>query len=840
MRNRYTGWLILAASACGFTLLALAAEGATPAAQAASGATPASASGPGPSAGIDATQAKQYWGMLNDYCSKCHNTEDWAGGVAFGVMSPQDIPQDAKVWETAIDKLSGRLMPPPGNKQPPQAAINSFINWMEHSLDHAAAAHPAYTGWVALHRLNRKEYEHAVWDLLRVKIDAERLLPKDDQAGGFDNIADVLQVSSTFLNQYLEAARDAAALAVGDPHADPVATQYIAGPDSGDQLYRGPGMPLGSRGGFQVTHNFPADGTYELDIGNLAVALWEFNLEFENHLVASIDGKPFWQGVYGGTEQHKAIAERQDRAVDAINATLKHIKFHATAGPHVVTVTFVNRDFAESEGRLQPLSAGDAQDEVLRVRSFSIKGPLQVTGMGWTPSRRKIFTCMPQSPQQDEPCAKQIITRLAEEAYRRPVTAEDVDPLMALYAAGAKDGGFEGGIRNAVTAILASPFFLYRAEPTPAGVKPGQTYPITDLELASRLAFFLWSSDPDNELISLATQNRLHEPAVLKSEVLRMLKDPRAMTLATNFAFQWLEVDRLDEVNADPKDFPGVGDPRPLFREELKLFVNSVFSNNLDVVDLLTANWTYLNQDLALLYGVNDVRGARFRRVELTDPVRFGLLGKGAFLMGQSYPTRTAPVLRGKWVLSDILDAPPAPPPPGVKMNLQSQEVGAKALPLREEMAIHRRNPSCFACHGVLDPLGLAFQNFDAVGRWQTMDRYTHTPIDATSTLPGGFKVDGPLGVRNFVLRDPSRFVTALTDKLMTYALGRTLDYRDMPEVRHIVQVSAKDDYRFASIVLGIVSSPEFLMRTAPPAAPPAAPVKTAQVLRPGAAQGDD
>ena len=845
MRNRNSSWLLLAASACGFSLLALIAEAATPGPGASSGAAeapPGAASGATDS--LETPQAKQYWGMLDQYCSKCHNTEDWAGGVAFGVMDPKDIPKDAKVWETAIDKLSGRLMPPPGNKQPPQASINSFINWMQHSIDQAAAARPAYTGWVALHRLNRKEYQNAVWDLLRVKVDADRLLPKDDEAGGFDNIADVLQVSSTFLNQYLEAGREAAGEAIGDRTATPVATQYIAGPDSGDQLDRGPSMPLGSRGGFQVTHDFPADGTYELDIGNLAVALWEFNLEFENRLVASLDGKPFWEGVYGGTEQHKAIAERQDRAVDAINATLKHIKFHATAGPHVVTVTFVNRDFAESEGRLQPLSPGDAQDEVLRVRSFSVKGPLDVTGMSWTPSRRKIFSCMPQTPQQDEPCAKQIIATLTEEAYRRPVTAEDVDPLLAIYSAGAKDGGFEGGIRDAVTAILASPFFLYRAEPTPAGVKPGETYRISDLELASRLAFFLWSSDPDNELISLATQNRLHDPAVLQTEVLRMLKDPRAISLASNFAFQWLEVDRLDEVNADPKDFPGVGDPRPLFREELKLFVNSVFSNNLNVVDLLTANWTYLNQDLALLYGVNEVRGARFRRVELTNPVRFGLLGKGAFLMGQSYPTRTAPVLRGKWILSDILDAPPDPPPPGVKMNLQSQEVGSKALTVREEMAIHRTSPSCFACHGVLDPLGLAFQNFDAVGRWQTMDRYTHAPIDATATLPGDFKVDGPIGVRNFVLRDPSRFVTALTDKLMTYALGRTLDYRDMPQVRRIVDDSAKDDYRFASIVLGIVKSPEFLMRTAPPAVQPAAPIKTAQVtqvlrLRPGSSQGE-
>ena len=806
MRNRYLGWLLFAFV---FPFSALGAEG--------------------PSGGIDAAQAKQYWGLLNQYCSKCHNTDDWAGGVAFATMTPQDIPNDAKVWEKAIQKLSGRLMPPPGNHQPPQPSIDAFVHWMQHSIDHAAATHPAYTGWVGLHRLNRKEYQNAVWDLLRVKIDAERLLPKDDQAGGFDNIADVLQVSSTFLNQYLESAREAASDAVGDAHATSITTQYTAGPDSGDQLYRGPGMPLGSRGGFQVTHDFPADGKYELDIGNLAVALWLFNLEFKNHIVASLDGKPFWQGEVGGDAQTKAIDQQQDRAVDAINKTLKHIDFAATAGPHVVSVTFVHRDFAESEGRLQPLSAGDAQDEVLRLRSFSIKGPLEVTGMSSTPSRRKIFTCMPQTPQDDQPCAKQIITTLTREAYRRPVTSTDVDPLMAIYTAGAKDGGFETGVRDAITAILASPFFLYRAEPTPAGVEPGQTYPITDLELASRLAFFLWSSDPDNELITLGAQNRLHEPAVLKAEVLRMLKDPRAITLSSNFAFQWLDVDRLAEVTPDPKDFPGVGDPRPLFRNELKLFVNSVFSDNLDVVDLLTANWTYLNRDLALLYGINDVRGTRFRRVELTDPVRFGLLGKGAFLMGQSYPTRTAPVLRGTWVLDSILDAPPDPPPPGVKMNLPSEEVGAKALTLRQEMVIHRSNPSCFACHGVLDPLGLAFQNFDAVGRWQTMDRYAHTPVDASSTLPGGFKVDGPIGVRKFVLRDPSRFVTALTQNLMTYALGRTLDYRDQPEVRAIVQAGAQDDYRFASIVMGIVSSPEFLMRTAPPAAS----VTTAQVLRP-------
>ena len=844
MRNRYLGRFVLSAAACGFAALAgsalgaPASSGAVTAHRVSAAAERAAAAAQGASNALESAQAKQYWGFLHQYCSKCHNTNDWAGGVAFGIMSSQNIPHDAKVWETAIQKLSGRLMPPPGNRQPPQASIDHFVGWMQNDIDSAAAKHPAYTGWVALHRLNRAEYQHAVWDLLRVRVDADKLLPKDDSAGGFDNIADVLQVSATFLNQYLEAARQIAGESVGNAHATAISVPYYAPPSAGSQEYRGPGMPLGSRGGFQVTRYFPANGEYELDIGKLAAALWIFNLEFKNHIVASIDGRPFWQGNIGGGAQWKAISQKQDPVVDAINKTLTHIDFHTTAGPHTVTVTFIHRDFAESEGRLQPVTPGDAQGEVARLGTFSIKGPLKVTGMAWTPSRRKIFSCMPRCPQEDVPCAHQIITSLAREAYRRPVTAQDVDPLMAIYAAGAKQGGFEIGVRNAITAILASPFFLYRAEPTPAGIGPGQAYRVTDLELASRLAFFLWSSDPDSELISLAAQNRLHDPAVLKAEVLRMLKDPRAMTLATNFAFQWLDVERLAEIKADAKSFPFAGDPRPLFREELKLFVNSVFSNNLDVIDLLTANWTYLNQRLALLYGINDVRGARFRRVTLTEPYRFGLLGKGAFLMGESYPTRTAPVLRGKWILDNILDAPPHPPPPGVKMNLVGESAN-QHLTLRQEMAIHRKNPTCFACHGVLDPIGLAFQNFDAVGRYRTWDRYTARPINAKTTLPGGYKVDGVGGVRKWVLIHPSRFVTSLTTKLMTYALGRTLSYRDMPEVRAIVRASAKDQYRFASIVMGIVDSPEFQMREAPPAAPPAAPVKTAQVLRLGTAQGE-
>ncbi len=835
MRNQHLSRFLFAAAACGFTLIAWGAEGPSqPAgASAATSATPAAGAPGAASHAMRSGEAQQYWGFLKQYCEKCHNTDDWAGGIAWETMSPQNIPQDAKTWEMAVQKLSGRLMPPPGNTQPPQAAVDQFVHWMAGDLDHAAASHP-YAGSVALHRLNRTEYAQAVWDLVRVKVDSDRLLPKDDQAGGYDDIANVLQVSSSFLNQYLSAARQIAIEAVGNPSAASVGTQYRAPRTSGTQLFHETGLPLGTRGGFEVTHNFPADGDYELNIANLAAALWVFNQEFQNRLVATLDGKQFWTGVVGGEEQIKAIDQKQDPAVDAINATLKHIRFHATAGPHTVAVTFIDRDFAESEGRLQMLTLGDAQDEVLRLGSFEVLGPLKVTGMSETPSREKIFTCMPQSAQEDEPCAEQIISTLAREAYRRPVTSADLDPLLAIYRGGLSQGGFEAGIRRSITAILASPFFLYRAEPTPADVKPGEMYHITDLELASRLSFFLWNSVPDQELVTLASENRLHEPAVLKTQVYRMLGDPRAMSLASDFAFQWLDVERLEEVNPDPKIFPYVVDPRDDFRTELKLFVDSIFRGNQNVVDLLTANYTFVNQRLALLYGINDVRGDQFRRVTLapSQSARYGLLGKGAFLMGTSYPTRTAPVLRGEWILDHITGTPPDPPPPGVKMNLavMAPEGDQKALTIREQMVVHRTNPSCNACHGVLDPLGLAFENFDAVGRWRTRDRITNTPIDASGVLPGGFKTNSPDDVRRILLNHPAQFVQTLTENLMTYAIGRTLDYRDMPEVRAIVRANAKDGYRFWPLVMGIVESPQFEMRSAPAAAG-ATPIKTAQLI---------
>jgi hypothetical protein len=819
MRNRLLGGFSLAASVCGMTVLAwggdapgqaAASPAQAPSTQGQSAATPASAAA---AAAHPNGPPPEKWGFLKEYCSKCHNAEDWAGGIAFETMNQDGIADDAKTWEHAMRKLRGRLMPPPGNPQPPQVAVDHFVSWMEGNLDQTEV-HPD-PGRVALHRLNRKEYANAVWDLLAVRVDGDELLPQDDQADGFDNVANVLQVSPSFLDQYLTAARVVAVQAVGDATPRPVGTQYRV-KNAGSQYFYEEGLPLGTRGGMAVVHDFPADGEYELNIGNMAAALWVFNMEFQHTLIATLDGKKFFETKIGGDEDMKSIDQKQDPAVDAINARLKGIRFHTTAGPHRVAVTFVHRTFAESDDRFQQQLPGGGQDKVLRLTSFEVKGPFKVTGISDTPSRRKIFICHPQTAQEEQPCAEHIISTLAERAFRRPVSPADLTPLLALYKNSRDHGGdFDAGIRLAVTGILANPYFLYRAEPAPQNIKAGGTYRIDDLELASRLSFFLWSSVPDDQLLTLASQGRLHDPQVLKTQVDRMLADPRSLSLASNFAFQWLNVGRLSEITPDPNLFPYAGDPREDFRTEIKLFVDSVFRENRSVLDLMTANYTFVNERLALLYGINDVRGDNFRRVTLTDSHRFGLLGKGAMLMGTSYPNRTAPVLRGEWILDRITGTPPAAPPPAVP-SLKENKAGEQPHTVREMMALHRSKPSCFACHGVLDPLGLALENFDAVGRWRTKDRIAETPIDASGVLPDGTKVTGVDDLRTALMRRPDQFVQTLTEKLMTYALGRTIDYEDMPTVRAIVRESARDNYRFETLVMNIVNSAPFQMRSVP------------------------
>jgi hypothetical protein len=737
-------------------------------------------------------------------------------------MNPQEIPEQSEIWEHAVRKLRGRLMPPPGNPQPDSTTIHSFVGWMEKTLDTAAASQ-SDPGRVALHRLNRKEYANAVWDLLNVTVDPNTILPQDDRSDGFDNVANVLQVSPSFLDQYLSAARQISVEAVGEIPEHPSGVQYVVKSPS-TQSFHIDGLPLGTRGGLAVEHYFPADGEYELNIGNLAVALWVYNMEFKNTLIATLDGKKFWQTDIGGEEDMKAIDQKQDPAVDAINKRLKGVRFKATAGPHQVAVAFLHRTFAESDDRLYQQIPGGGQDRILRLGNFEVKGPYSPTGISDTPSRKKIFVCHPAATAEEDACAEKIITALAHEAFRRPVTEGDMKLLMKFYHDGRQEKDFDSGIREVVTAVLASPFFLYRAERTPELVATSNTgggnsataapYRISDLELASRLSFFLWSTVPDDELLKLATADKLHDPQVLAAQVHRMLADPKSITLSTNFAFQWLGLDRLAEIQPDPNLFPYAGDPRPEYLTELKLFVDSIFREDHDVMDLLTANYTFVNERLALNYGINNVRGDQFRRVSLEDSNRWGLLGKGGILMATAYPNRTAPVLRGAWILERVTGTPPAAPPPAVP-SLKENKTGEKAHTVRELMAQHRDKPACFSCHGILDPLGFALENFDAVGMYRTKDRIAGTPIDASGELPDGTKIGGPDDLRRALTANPDQFVQTLTEKLMTYATGRALTYRDMPTIRAIVRDSAKGNYRFSSIVMRIIDSDQFQKRSA-------------------------
>jgi len=567
--------------------------------------------------------------------------------------------------------------------------------------------------------------------------------------------------------------------------------------------------------------DLPADGEYRINIPDMATHIWGNGMEYENPLVVTLDNKIVYQTVIGGEEDMKLYDQVQNGALDRVNVRLKNIKFEATAGPHKIGVTFRRQSFAESDDQLQINSLGGGQDRSYRVSSFQLLGPFDVKGLSSTPSRDRIFTCNPAKDKTKTPeaCAKEIFSTLARRAYRRPVNNDDIAELMQYYADGVKQGGFETGIREGITGTLASPFFLYRGERVPAGLKPGAKYAITDLELASKLSFFLWNSIPDDELLDLAIKNKLNDTATLDKQVVRMLADPRSKTLASNFVFQWLDMTRLDAVVPDLDVFPyasGRMDPRQDFRTELTLFSDSIFREDRNVVDLLRASHTYLNERLALQYGITDVKGDEFRRVELKDSARWGLLGKGAILMAAAYPNRTSPVLRGKFILANILGVPPANPPPNVP-TLNDKDIGTtKALTVREMMAKHRASPTCSSCHAVMDPLGFALENFDATGMWRDKDRFAGVVIDSAGELPDGTKINGPDDLRKALLRRPEQFVQSFAENLLTYAMGRTREYYDMPTVRKIVHDAAAKDYKVSAIVQAVVNSDQFKMRRAP------------------------
>jgi hypothetical protein len=795
----------------------------------------------------EAAESHARWAVIEKYCYECHNTTDWAGGAAFDTMSFDTLGADAKVWESAVRKLRAGFMPPPGAKErPDQQTVNGLLGFLETRLD-AAQVKPA-PGRVPLRRLNQREYANAVRDLIGFEADVATLLPNDKRKEGFDNDAAHLQVSPSYLDQYLSAARNVAQQAVGNPQAQPVSTTYgqvadmvialaaegLAG--SGSQLIYKEGMPFGTRGGISFQHDFPAAGEYALTIGDLASGRAIPRMEFSSTVIALLDGKEFFRTSVGGEQDMKAIDQTQEKAVEDINARLRDIRFQAPAGQHRIAVTFLKRANIESEERFPADPPEGGEERLAFLSALQVRGPLKHSGFSGSPSRQKIFLCQPQQQSEEAACARQIIRTLAQRAFRRPATDALVRPLMAFYASGYQSGGFETGVRDALAAILASPYFLYRVE---GGDSAGGTYTLTDLELASRLSFFLWGSIPDDELLAVATRNELGAPAMLDRQVRRMLLDPKAKSLSTDFGFQWLNMSKLAEIEPDTRLFPnasGTLDARPLMRRELELFLDSVLRSEQPVTTLLTADYTYLNETLAALYGIDTVKGGQFQRVLLRDSRRHGLLGKGAVLMVTAYPNRTAPVLRGAWILERVLGTPPAQPPPNVG-DLKT-EPGAKPATLRARFEQHSKNPTCFGCHGVMDPLGFALENFDTVGQLRTRDPDTGDAVDTAGVLPDGTKINGPDDLRRALVAHPEQFVQTVTEHLMTYALGRPVEYRDMPVVRAIVRKAAGANYQFASLVSQIVATDAFRRREAAAQPPATVAANVSDSTSPAAAGG--
>ncbi len=764
------------------------------------------------------------WGFFNQYCTDCHNDLDLTGGLSLESKSPSDVTKDPALFEHVIRKLRGSLMPPPGGPHPPTEKVHAFVSALEADIDNAAEKKGPMPGHVAIHRLSRTEYADSVEDLLGVKIDAEKLLPADAVSDGFDNVADVLRVSPTYLDQYIEAAREVSMKAVGNAGSELTRAEYL--PSADDYTRHIDGLPLGTRGGVLADHYFPADGDYVFtlkvssELGAELRAYPQGWLPYRTKVVLTIDDAKVFEGELGGADDLRAVDQKLISAVNAIKDRFRNIRVPVKAGYHRVGATFVARSHAESDYELESMIPGEGIPDVPQMLGMEIVGPYKPTGVSEpTESRRRIFICHPETEKDEPDCARRILTHLATLAFRRPVTDADMAKLLKFYERGRQIGGFETGIQKGIMAILASTDFLYRveSEDVPSGVKPGQPYKLTDLELASRLAFLLWSEGPDAELLSLAEQGRLSDPNVYDKQIDRMFADPRSKSLVANFAFQWLGLRNLDTVDPDPALFPNFDkDLRRAFVREMDLFLDSILRDkNKSVVDLLTADYTFVNERLARHYGISGIRGDRFRRVKLADPRRWGLLGKGAVLMATLYPDRTSPVLRGQWIMDHLLGTPPESPPKGVNTTLPDSTL-ENPKSVRERLALHRSNPSCNHCHGVMDPLGQALENFNAIGEWRVRERDTGVPVDPTGELANGTKVTGPIDLRNALTANPQQYVQTIVQKLMTFALGRDVEYYDMPTVRAIVRDSARSNYSFLSILKDVANSPAFRMRSQP------------------------
>jgi len=792
--------------------------------------------------------------LLNRYCVACHNQRAKAAGttpIALDTIDLAHVATAAERWEKVVLKLRAGLMPPAGRARPERAVTDQFASWIEEQLDRDAAAHPNPGRTEPLHRLNRTEYRNAVRDLLGVTVDVAQLLPADDVSVGFDNIASVLTVSPTLMDRYLAAAQKVSRIAVGSA-SGPANVEYFRIADDLGQDDRLPGMPFGTRGGTRIDYLFPTDGEYSIRVKlardlNESVPVYTEAQDLE----VSLDGRrlqvftlpaaqppaPRASRVSGQAPPERTAPARgaprpaaeQAPAPGAGAPNARELRNHiddnwqvrvpVTAGRHDLVVAFLKKSAALDETPrlpfLRPYPAGNNVPETrmgAALRSVEVSGPFHPGTAAGSPARARVFVCTPGSAA-DIACATRILSTLARRAYRRPVSRADVEPLLAQFKDGAA-GGVEAGIERALKRLLVSPEFLYRIETDPPKLAPGTAYHISDLELASRLSFFLWSSIPDDELLDVAIQGRLNHPDVLKQQVRRMIADSRSAAFTENFAGQWLFLRNLPLAGPSQSVFPDFDDNlRQAMRRETELFFDSIVREDRNAVDLLRADYTFLNERLALHYGVRTVKGSDFRRYTWdSKSVRGGLLGQGSILTVTSYPDRTSPVVRGKWILENLLGTPPPPPLPNVG-DLKPTDGAGGVLSMRERLARHRANPVCAGCHSMMDPLGLALENFDGTGAWRTRGE-SSMPIDASAVLPDGTAIDGPAGLKSAILARSDRFVATLTEKLLTYAVGRKLEFYDEPAIRAIVKQSAASDYRFASaLVLGIVQSAPFQMR---------------------------
>ena len=758
--------------------------------------------------------------LLNQYCVTCHNERLKTAGLLLDRADVEHVGLSVETWEKVAHKVRSGAMPPPGLPRPDKSALDAFVTHLETELDRDAAVHPD-PGRPPEHRLNQFEYSNAIRDLLALDIDAGSLLPADESDHGFDNIAAVLSISPTLLERYLSAARKITRLAVGDPATRPTVETFRISRGLRQDERMSEELPFGTRGGMVVHRYFPLDGEYavKVTLGRSFTAARIRAINTREQIDVFLDGARVTRFDIGGecaADGAYAARDPKCRAYTETADEALHVRFPAKAGPHAVGVAFVKKSTL-TEGAaptvLPPRHTSSTYEAPrMDIDSVRLEGPYNPTGPGDTPSRRQIFVCHPARQEEEAPCARKILAAAARRAYRRPVTDDDVSVLMGFYQAGRREADFEAGIAEALARVLVSPQFLFRIERDPANSKPGTVYRLGDLELASRLSFFLWSTIPDEPLLNAAAQGKLKDPQVLEEQVRRMLADPRAKALSTNFGGQWLHLRNMKAVDPDPRLFPDFDDNlREDFRHETDLFLESQLKADRPLEELLTANYTFVNERLAKFYGIPGVYGTHFRRVTMADSNRRGLLGQASILTVTSYANRTSPVLRGKYLLDVILGAPPPPPPPNVPPLKETGEGGQPPASVRARLEEHRSNPVCASCHKQMDPLGFALENFDAIGKYRTRDG--DAPIDSSGVLVDGSKFTNPAEFREALLAHKDEFVRNFTEKLMTYGLGRAVGYSDMPAVRQVVRNASGADYRWSSLILGIVTSEPFQMR---------------------------